>query len=174
MLSLNRPCPQEHCWRRADRPWGDSGSPGDLLRWWSTTSYSLLLPPCHPSATSTLHQRVPDGWRHNPKAAPVKDQGPRGSVALCFAMKVTSVLQHKAPEPTTLTAHILGTKNRLGLKEEHPGRWIPKSLEIPCNSASYRNDTSLEILIVLWQIILLPFRKAVKCNIVGCVFAHIY
>ncbi|EOA97470.1 hypothetical protein Anapl_09634 [Anas platyrhynchos] len=85
----------------------------------TSTQVSFLLQ--RQMTEDTVLARVPHGWRHNPKAAPVKDQGPRGSVALCFAMKVTSVLQHKAPEPTTLTAHILGTKNRLGVKEEHPG-----------------------------------------------------
>lgn len=82
--------------------------------------------------------------------------------------------QGRASMSTTPTTHSLAPlvprRCRLMLQR---WRWTPKFLEIQRALAFYRSGLSLETPRLFWQIIQLPFRKAVKGNTAGCVFAHV-
>lgn len=80
-----------------------------------------------------------------------------------------------AHQPTDSQPGAPGTEGtQADALETRLGKCTPKSLEIRWVLAFYRSGFSLEAPVLFWQIIQFPYRKAVKRNGAGCVFAHIY
>lgn len=156
--------------------------------WWSTASCSLFVPNCHPPATSVLpaSQGVPGAnpptscWRHTWKCHSVSRNGwgfqELHGFLLCHlaCQGAPPSQQGGASVSTTPTTHSLAplVPRRCSLMLQR-WRWTPKFLEIQRALAFYKSGLSLETPRLFWQIIQLPFRKAVKGNTAGCVFAHI-